>query len=322
MIPGLTAWVSAHPARTALLTAILVVVVIILLVLTLHYHSKWKAAATQGFDTSAWKYGSVLDSGFTDAPLTPAQLSLYNPQMGGVRSELSRMMLPRTGGQAARNKAAAQRRRMAQRRVQSTNRRRETALIHGGHLPKIGSLHREGLTAAPAGEYSPSNEYAATNGACNAGDMVDQSTGLCGPAGGCNPGDTMDTTSGMCIPAATDSGYLGNSWTFGGSTDTTACTATDEYGNPLVYNANGVPIGATSNGQTIPLDAGYFAGWWDPDATAEAQALASVGSYAVDPSGDAVAFQAAIASALDSDSASATLTDAQLNALMAQGTAP
>lgn len=91
-------WICAHPSGAAIILAVLVVAAIILLALTLSYRKKYNAHLT-GFDTSAWKYGSVMDQGYFSPSLTPAQLSVYMPQLGGVRSELSRMMM--TGGKGA-----------------------------------------------------------------------------------------------------------------------------------------------------------------------------------------------------------------------------
>jgi hypothetical protein len=61
---------------------------------------------------------------------------------------------------------------------------------------------------------------------------------------------------------------------------------------------------------------------WNPDAIAEAQALASTGSYVTDPQGDEMALQAAIDSSYGSNAAANTMTDAQLSSIMAGGTAP
>ena len=97
-------WVSAHPAATAALLAVLTVAAIVLLALAVTFQSKSKHAAIGGFDTSAWKYGSVMDQGYFGGSLSPAQLSVYTPQLGGVRSELSRAM--RREGLAAAGPAA------------------------------------------------------------------------------------------------------------------------------------------------------------------------------------------------------------------------
>lgn len=69
---------------------------------------------------------------------------------------------------------------------------------------------------------------------------------------------------------------------------------------------------------------GALAGW-DPEATAEAQALAAAGSYVNTPNGAANgegAFQAAVDSATDPVLAAGAMTDAQLNRLMSSGRAP
>lgn len=92
-------WVTVNPNTVAVLLAVLVLAVIILVVLTVRCHYKLVHATSQHFDTSAWKYGSVMDWGLGGgSPVTPAQASVYMPQLGGVRSELSRMMMPKYRG--------------------------------------------------------------------------------------------------------------------------------------------------------------------------------------------------------------------------------
>ena len=107
-------------------------------------------------------------------------------------------------------------------------------------------------------------------------------------------------------PLDAAAGYMGNDggeWMFDGST----CPSTGSF-DPLT----GV----------MAVDPSTIGSVWDPEAISEAQALAAVGSYVNDPSGDEMAFQAAISSAYDSNAAADTMSDAQLTQMMQRGSAP
>lgn len=122
---------------------------------------------------------------------------------------------------------------------------------------------------------------------------LDPTNGGAAPAGPSNP---LDPTTGY-------EGDEGGDWAF----------------NPSVCPSSGTFDPLTG---VMTVDTQTIGNVWDPDAIAEAQALASVGSYVNDPSGDEMAFQAAISSAYDANAAADTMNDAQLATMMALGTAP
>jgi hypothetical protein len=88
---------------------------------------------------------------------------------------------------------------------------------------------------------------------------------------------------------------------------------------PYTYqNPDGSTVTYCQSNDVLPGPATVCSGTWDPAATAEAQALATVGSFQHDSYGERK-LQKAINAAYDSDP---TLSDDQLNTLMHQGGAP
>ena len=187
----------------------------------------------------------------------------------------------------------------------------------------------------------PAGEYAGCNGsdALNSAGMCMDPTGKTYPQM-CDPGDSMDSATGLCVPVAASSASLGYTYTpavnhkcpagalydaasdmcISGSTATTDITTgfeggdTGDMGDSWLFDPSICPADSVN-----PDD---FWKTWNADATAEAVALAQVGSYVTDPQGDETAFQMAINSADTVNSSAGLLSDAQLSALMAGGNAP
>lgn len=260
--------VQQHPGATAATVAILIVVVIILIVVAVHYHGKVKAAETKPFDTSAWKYGSVMDQGYFRPSLTPAQLSVYMPQLGGVRSELSRMMMT----PVSRGMPSVGRSMMPQ-----------PLRPKGQKMGRRGRV--EGLDPVPQ---CPPGTQPVPDGSSGGGYTCVPITPPTPPPKPPTPPTPPAPPKPPCE-----------------SCD--VCPSTGNF-NPITG--------------TMIVDTSTIGKVWDPSAIAEADALAELGSYYEDPSGDEMSLQAAIASARDSDSAAYSMTDAQLSTIMALGTAP
>ncbi len=310
------AWIYARPGGTALILAVLVVAAIILLALTLGYRKKYNAHITgyAPFDTSAWKYGSVMDQGYFSPSLTPAQLSVYMPQLGGVRSELSRMMM--SGGKGAWVPKRAH-------WAPSAHGRRagfRTGLPHRALARKFGD------TACPAGSYTvtdpdtgqPTCGTPASGDACSSGmDPVTDSTGTTSCI--CPPSSALAVGPGgarMCVSNALPPAPPSPSAPTPSPPQPMSCPGCEfcpHSGNSSVFN----PITGTVLADSLLVNQ-----FWDPSAVAEAQALADVGSYEDDHPATLRPFEAAINTARDADAAAYSMNDAQLSAIMSGGSAP
>lgn len=289
--------ISKHPAGVALTLAVLILLVIILFITTMVYHSKWKKATPASFRSgflspngswsggmlSNWhKGGSVHDQAYF-GPGFQHYAQQGNSYMPAVTSKNAL----RSAYKGKHHMQVAAHRAAIHRANAQRMKAKRLAAMH----------RREGQAVAPS--------FLPTAGPSSA--MVPPDAN-----GNCPAGYALDAGSGMCLnlapagPIDINTGYEGDEggdWIF----DPSACPSTGAY-DPVT----GVMTVDTTN----------IADVWDPDAIAEAQALASVGSYANDPSGDEMAFQAAISSAFDANSAANTMSDAQLSAIMQGGTAP
>ena len=315
--------ISKHPTGVALTLAVLILLVIILFITTMVYHSKWKKATPASFRSgfkgpngswtggmhSNWQNGSVHDQNYFGPQFQHfSQLgSTYMPAVTS-KNALRSAYKGKHHMQVAAHRAAIHRanaQRMKSRRLAAMHRREGQAVgpLGPGGMQPVGPLGPGGMQ--PVGPLGPGGMQMTTP---DGGTTSNPSTCVSGTSPlATGTYDANGAPQYQCLTPdeewggdTTDSGY---DWIF----DPSACPTTGAY-DPVT----GVMTVDTTN----------IADVWDPDAIAEAQALASVGSYVSDPSGDEMAFQAAIGSAYSANAAANTMSDAQLSAIMAGGTAP
>jgi hypothetical protein len=273
-----------HPSGVALTLAVLIVLVIILFITTMIYHSRASKSTKSGFSSPNGSWSGGMHSNWHKGGSIHDQ-NYFGPAFQHY-AQLGNAWQP-----AVTSKNALRSAYKGKHHMQVAAHR---AAVHRANAQRmkakrLAAMHRrEGQTVAPSSAMMPPD----ANGNCPAGYALDAASGMCWDM---TPAGPLDPSTGY-------EGDEGGDWIF----DPSACPSTG------TFDANGVMM----------VDPQSISDVWDPDAIAEAQALASVGSYAHDPSGDEMAFQAAISSAYDANTAADTMSDAQLTAIMQGGTAP
>src|SRR5579863_8118565 len=265
-----------------------------------------------------------MDQGYFSPSLTPAQLSVYMPQLGGVRSELSRMMM--AGGKGAWVPKRA-------RWVPSARARRDG--FHGGLPHRVAARALEAMVC-PEGT-QPVTDSDAGGSTC----------GIPGNADSCPPGTVSITDSTGMSACICPSGL---NITIDPTSGAPICTAPPLPGpTPIPIPLPGpTPIPAPlpsptptplppwrpgclgcefcpHNSVFNPITGTVLADgllvnqYWDPSAVVEAQALADIGSYEDAHPATLRSFEAAVNTARDADTAAYSMTDAQLDGIMSGG---
>lgn len=318
------AYVQAHPTGCAVVLALLVVLTLVLLVLTLVYHSKWKSATTSGKAGFAgrswtggmhsnWQNGSQLDYGLGGN----AKMQLF--------SQTGRSTNPAVTSVSSLNSQLKGMHHMAVARDRATAWHK----ANKARLTRMG-VHREGLTAAQAALANaatgpqgwgvvPTSTVPTASNPWGVAPSSDSSANW----GTTAPSTAAQAAAAQAAAQAAVPGYSleGGDASFG---------ALWNQNDANTWAANYIAGTSCPNLPVDPVTGAYVVntttignpGVWDPEAMAEVQALASVGSLSHDPEDDTAMLQAAINTSLDANSAANSMSDATLASLMGSGNMP